>query len=190
MCQPTQVLPLEVAFLVMAQQGLLWWTPPRQMASWWHRSSQAIGIAGWSFQFLNWLPVPGCEVDIQPSEPLTLDLEGWCFRCFFLDDAFVTEDIHDPSSIQVKFNACDLVGRELELFGWSTNNGILEDNFLFRPWFWFVEWYAASHLSTICRRHPALRTLSHGSRETVGQLGGRVVGGGSSVECWQNGFFD
>ena len=44
-------------------------------------------------------------------------------------------------------------------------------------------WYAASHWSTICRRHPAF-ARSAMKWGNVEQLGGRVVGGGSSVECW------
>ena len=53
-------------------------------------------------------------------------------------------------------------------------------------WFWFVGWHSASHWCTICKWHPAFWTVSHGSTETVGQLGGRVVGSGSSVECDKN----
>ena len=51
---------------------------------------------------------------------------------------------------------------------------------------WFVGWYPASHRSTLCRGHFAFRTLGHGSRETVGQLGGQGVGGGSKATAFNN----
>ena len=80
----------------------------------------------------------------------------------------------EPSSLLCRVTICHA---EMENESW-------------RPWFWFVGWHAASHWSTICRRHPAFRTFSHGSKETVGQLGGWVVGGRSSVERRQTCYFD